>query len=74
MRWWKILTIVLLLYTYIGGMLITVPDLGNLQQTIRNAFFHIPMWAVQFVMLTISLVYSIKYLSKAKPCQRHLCS
>ncbi len=67
MRWWKILTIVLLLYTYIGGMLITVPDLGNLQQTIRNAFFHIPMWAVQFVMLTISLVYSIKFLRKPNP-------
>ena len=64
MRWWKILTIVLLLYTFIGGLLITVPDLGNLEHTIRNAFFHIPMWATQFVMLVISLVYSIKYLRK----------
>src|SRR5215212_7316534 len=64
MRWWKILTIVLLFYTFIGGFMITVPDLGNLQQTIRNAFFHIPMWLTQYVLLTISLVYSIRYLRK----------
>ena len=66
MRWWKLLTIALLLYTYIGGLLITVPDVGNLQHTIRNAFFHIPMWTTQFISLTISLVYSIKYLRKPK--------
>ena len=45
-------------------MLITVPDIGNLQHTIRNAFFHIPMWIAQFVMISVSLVYSIKYLRK----------
>ncbi|MBL7698392.1 MAG: cytochrome c biogenesis protein CcsA [Chitinophagaceae bacterium] len=64
MRWWKILTVVLLLYTYIGGLMITVPDVGNLEHTIRNAFFHIPMWTSQFITLVISLVYSIKYLRK----------
>ena len=66
MRWWKFLTVALLLYTYIGGLLITVPDVGNLQHTICNAFFHIPMWTTQFIVLTISLVYSIKYLRKPK--------
>lgn len=64
MRWWKLLSVVLLLYTFIGGFFITVPDIGNLQHTIRNAFFHIPMWLTQFVLITISLVYSIKYLRK----------
>jgi heme exporter protein C len=64
MRWWKILTVVLLMYTFIAGLLITVPDIGNLQHTIRNAFFHIPMWMAQFVLMTVSLVYSIKYLRK----------
>jgi heme exporter protein C len=64
MRWWKILTVVLLMYTFIAGFLITVPDIGNLQHTIRNAFFHIPMWMAQFVLMTVSLVYSIKYLRK----------
>ncbi len=64
MRWWKILCVVLLGYTFTAGFLITVPDIGNLQHTIRNAFFHIPMWLTQFVMATVSVVYSIKYLRK----------
>jgi heme exporter protein C len=66
MRWWKILSVALLFYTFIGGFMITVPDIGNLQHTIRNAFFHIPMWITQFILVTISLVYSIKYLRNPK--------
>jgi heme exporter protein C len=64
MRWWKILSIVLLFYTLIAGFLITVPDIGNLQQTIRNLFFHVPMWFGQLTLITVSLVYSILYLRK----------
>ncbi len=62
MRWWKILCIALLCYTFVAGFLIRVPDIGNLEHTIRNAFFHIPMWLTQFVLVTVSLVYSIRYL------------
>jgi heme exporter protein C len=64
MRWWKILSIVLLFYTFIAGFIITVPDIGNLQQTIRNLFFHVPMWFGQLTLITVSLVYSILYLRK----------
>ena len=62
--WWKILSIVLLAYTIIAGFIIRVPDIGNLQQTIRNLFFHVPMWFGQLVLITISLIYSIRYLRK----------
>lgn len=62
--WWKILTVALLLYTFIAGFLIRVPDIGNLQQTIRNLFFHVPMWFGQLVVISISLVYSVLYLRK----------
>lgn len=64
MRWWKILCVVLLFYTLIAGFMITVPDIGNLQQTIRNLFFHVPMWFGQLVLITVSLVYSIMFLRK----------
>lgn len=60
--WWKILAVILLVYTFTAGFLIKVPDLGNLNQTIRNLFFHVPMWFGQIILLTISLIYSIKYL------------
>lgn len=65
--WWKILCIVLLLYTFIAGFLVDVPEVGNLYQTIRNLFFHVPMWFAQLVLITVSLVYSIKYLRDPQP-------
>ena len=63
-RWWKILAVVLLVYTFIAGFLIPVPDIGNLKETIRNLFFHVPMWFSEIVLFTISLGYSIRYLRK----------
>lgn len=65
--WWKILCILLLLYTFIAGFLVNVPEVGNLYQTIRNLFFHVPMWFGQLVLITVSLVYSIMYLRNPQP-------
>ncbi len=62
--WWKILAAVLLIYTFTAGFLIKVPLIGNLKETIRNLFFHVPMWFGQIILLTTSLVYSILYLRK----------
>ena len=62
--WWKILAAVLLIYTFAAGFLIKVPYIGNLKETIRNLFFHVPMWFGQIILLTTSLVYSILYLRK----------
>jgi len=62
--WWKILTIILLLYTFIAGLLIEVPSLDILHETIRNLFFHVPMWFGMMVLLIVSLVYSISFLRK----------
>lgn len=60
--WWKILAIALLLYTFTAGFLIKVPIIGNLHQTIRNLFFHVPMWFGQMVLLLVSMIYAIRYL------------
>lgn len=64
--WWKILSIALLIYVLIAGFTIRVPNIGNLQQTIRNLFFHVPMWFGQLTLITVSLVYSIMYLRNPK--------
>jgi heme exporter protein C len=61
-NWWKILGVALLLYTFTAGFLVKVPYLGNLYESIRNFFFHVPMWFGQITLFTISLGYSIKYL------------
>ncbi len=60
--WWKILAVVLLLYTFTAGLLIKVPIIGNLHQTIRNLFFHVPMWFGQMILLLVSLIFSTRYL------------
>jgi len=60
--WWKVLTALLLLYTVVGGLLLDVPRLAILNETIRNQYFHVPMWFSMVIILTISLVYAIKYL------------
>ncbi|AMM51276.1 ABC transporter permease [Rufibacter sp. DG15C] len=62
LSWWKWLTIALLLFTVVGGMLSEVPRLAILNETIRNLFFHVPMWFGMILILLISVVYSIKYL------------
>ncbi|HRI27707.1 MAG TPA: cytochrome c biogenesis protein CcsA [Chitinophagales bacterium] len=61
-NWWKYLSVALLLFTIIGGMLLPAPRLPILNETIRNLYFHVPMWFGMILLLLMSLVYSIKYL------------
>lgn len=63
--WWKILAVVLVLYTIIAGFIVTVPAQPILHESIRNLYFHVPMWFSMMLILFISLWYSIKYLSKS---------
>jgi heme exporter protein C len=66
LSWWKILTILLLFYTIIAGMLLEVPRLNILNETIRNLYFHVPMWFGMIIMLFVSAVYSVIYLMKSR--------
>ena len=61
-KWWKIVASVLLLYTVFGGLLLEVPRLNILNETIRALYFHVPMWFSMIIMLLASVIYSIKYL------------
>lgn len=60
--WWKILCVILLIYTVIGGFLFSVPAREILHETIRNLYFHVSMWFVMMILFTTSVVYAIKYL------------
>jgi len=62
--WWKILSVMLLLYTLVGGFLMNVPRLPILNETIRALYFHVPMWFGMTLMFTVSAVYAIQYLRK----------
>lgn len=64
--WWKILCGILLLYVLIAGFLVPVPAKVILHETIRNLFFHVPMWIVMFVFFSVSVIYAILYLVTSK--------
>src|SRR3546814_11984111 len=65
--WWKFLGAAIVAYTVIAGLLCEVPALPILHESIRNVYFHVPMWFAMLLMYLISVVYSIKYLGSGKP-------
>jgi len=66
-NWWKILCVILLVYTILFGFLGHVPAKPILNETIRNLYFHVAMWFGMMVLFTVSVVYSISYLSSNNP-------
>ena len=60
--WWKILSVLLLLYAIIGGFLVEVPT-TNIGETMRNVFYHVGMWFAMLAILTRSFIASLKQLN-----------
>lgn len=60
--WLKWLTVALLTYTVAGGLLLSVPRLNIVNETIRALYFHVPMWFGMVALFTMSLVNAIRYL------------
>lgn len=60
--WWKILCLIFMVYTIIAGFLLPVPRLDILNETIRNLYFHVPMWFTMIVLFSGGAIYSVKYL------------
>lgn len=65
--WWKILGILFVLYSIAMGFLGTVPRLDILNETIRNLYFHVPLWFAMLVQMGISWVFALMYLNKYNP-------
>lgn len=60
--WWKMVCILFLGYTVTAGFLMPVPALNIINETIRNLYFHVPMWFTMMILFLVSFIYSIKYL------------
>lgn len=59
----------LLTFAWGGGFIATLPEAGttldaqgNLGQTARNLFFHVPMWLAMYFAMFTSLYWSLKFL------------
>src|SRR5687768_6077685 len=60
--WWKIVCILLLVYTIVAGLLLEVPRVPILNETIRNLYFHVCMWFAMMILFIISMVHAVRYL------------
>ena len=63
-NWWKLISVILIVYTVIGGLLFEVPRLNIVNETIRALYFHVPMWFGMVVMFLVSTINAVKYLRK----------
>jgi heme exporter protein C len=51
----------------VGGFLVPVPAMNIINETIRNLYFHVPMWFVMLFLFAAAVVYSIAFLRSGKP-------
>jgi heme exporter protein C len=59
---YKILSVLIILYTIIWGLLNPVPRLDILNETIRNVYYHVPIWFAMLFQMAVSLYCSIRAL------------
>lgn len=62
-QWWKFIGAAFIFYSILIGFYSPVPELPILHESIRNLYFHVPMWFGMTLLLLSSAVYSIAHLS-----------
>jgi heme exporter protein C len=60
--WWKVLGVLLILYSIVFGLVGEVKALPILNETIRVLYYHVPMWFAMIFLMLGSLIFSIKFL------------
>ncbi|MCA6078259.1 cytochrome c biogenesis protein CcsA [Fulvivirga sedimenti] len=64
--WWKIATVLLLIYVAFTSLLMEAPRLNILNETVRVLHYHVPMWFGMLILFLVSVIYSIKYLRNGR--------
>lgn len=58
----KYVSVLLVLFSIVGGLLLPVPRMAILHETVRNLYYHVPMWFGMLGVLLASFVHGIAYL------------
>ena len=61
---YKVAAVVLIVYQILMGLMGEVPRREILNESIRNVYFHVPMWFSMIFVLVASVYYSVRYLQK----------
>lgn len=64
-RVYKALCLLLLGYALIAGLSLRLPDIG-IGQSARNLFYHVPMWFSMYLLMGLSLWWSLRYLLSSR--------
>jgi heme exporter protein C len=64
--WWKLAAVLLVFSTIFTGLLLPVPKLPIVHETIRNLYFHVPMWMGMLTVFVVSVYFSIRHLRDGK--------
>lgn len=67
LSWWKWASIILLVYVVCAGFLGPVPRLHIVNESIRNTYFHVPMWFGMIFLLGASVWNAILFLRHGNP-------
>ncbi len=62
--WWKLLGVGILMFVLTFGLVSHIPHLHILYETIRNLFYHVPMWFTMYALFAYSVYHSIQFLRK----------
>ncbi|MBX2944694.1 MAG: cytochrome c biogenesis protein CcsA [Cyclobacteriaceae bacterium] len=65
--WLKVIAILLLVYVHTAGLLMDVPRLNILNETVRALYFHVPMWFGMVLLYLMSVYYAVRYLKNPTP-------
>ena len=65
-NWYKIISAILILYTIVWGLLSPIPKLDILNETIRNLYYHVPIWFAMLFQMSVSVWYAVKYLASSE--------
>ena len=63
-NWWKALSVLIFIYVIFQGLLGEVPRLPILNESIRNVYFHVPLWFSMIILMFTSMVFSVRFLRK----------
>ncbi len=61
-HWWKVVSVLVLIYSITGAWLGEVSVQVILHETIRNLYFHVTQWFAMIFLFGVSFFYAIKFL------------
>jgi len=64
-NWYKITSALLIFYTIVWGLLSPIPKLDILNETIRNLYYHVPIWFAMLFQMSVSVWYAVKFLASS---------